>query len=436
MKARFLRLIQSTIDAFWVLPAAIVAALAVLAVLVVDVQLLGHLPSWIPSNWIYGGGDTGARTLLGAIASSTIGVAGTLFSITIAALTLASNQMGPRLLRNFMRDRGNQLTLGVFLGTFAYCLIVLRAVRGGEADAFVPSLGVTIGLLLAATCIGLLIYFIHHVASRINVDTVIDLVHDDVIEDMQRLTRDEPCPSVDDAVDWSRAVSLCFPHSGYLQQVDTAALVDWAVDQDCVIRFVRRPGDFIYPHAPVALVSKPVDQAEAAIWSRIALSRQGGSPADFTFPIAQLVEVAVRALSPGINDPRTAMSVLDRLGATLAWLSRRHLGNGQHITAGELRLHLPAADYGDVAEVMFDMIRQSAAGSPVVLIHLMRVLTEVVGVETEPLRREVLIRHARIALKHGEDAFQCETDRIRLRSAHADFRRTLTQADPCPLTET
>lgn len=436
MTARLRRLVQSIIDAFWVVPAVLVAGLAVLAILVVDVQLLGHLPSWIPSNWIYGGGDTGARTLLGAIASSTIGVAGTLFSITIAALTLASNQMGPRLLRNFMRDRGNQLTLGVFLGTFAYCLIVLRAVRGGEADAFVPSLGVTIGLLLAAACIGLLIYFIHHVASRINVDTVIDLVHDDVIEDMERLTRKDPCPTIDDPVDWSRAVSVCFSHSGYLQQVDTAALVDWAVDQDCVIRFVRRPGEFIYPHAPVALLSKPVDEAEAALWSRIALSRQGGSPADFTFPIAQLVEVAVRALSPGINDPRTAMSVLDQLGATLAWLSRRHLGNGQYAQGGRLRLHLPSTDYGDVAEVMFDMIRQNAAASPVVLVHLMRVLTETAGVETDPRRREVLIRHAALALQQGEAGFECETDRTRLRSAHADFSRRLIEAAPSPLQKT
>ena len=146
MRARLLRFFQDVTDAFWVLPALIVLVLAGLAVVAVDIQLLGHLPDWIPSGWVYGGGDTGARTLLGAIASSTIGVAGTLFSITIAALTLASSQMGPRLLRNFMRDRGNQLTLGVFLGTFGYSLIVLRSVRGGEDGAFVPALGVTLGL--------------------------------------------------------------------------------------------------------------------------------------------------------------------------------------------------------------------------------------------------------------------------------------------------
>ncbi len=202
-----------------------------LAIVAVDIQLLGHLPDWIPSGWVYSGGDTGARTLLGAIASSTIGVAGTLFSITIAALTLASSQMGPRLLRNFMRDRGNQVTLGVLLGTFGYALIVLRSVRGGEDSAFVPSLGVTIGLLLAGACVALLIYFIHHVANRINVDTVIDLVHDDVVHDMERLTLEDPCPVFDDDIDWDAATAVCLPHSGYLQQLDTSALVSWACEQ-------------------------------------------------------------------------------------------------------------------------------------------------------------------------------------------------------------
>ena len=432
MRARLLRFFQDVTDAFWVLPALIVLALASLAVLAVDIQLLGHLPDWIPSGWVYGGGDTGARTLLGAIASSTIGVAGTLFSITIAALTLASNQMGPRLLRNFMRDRGNQLTLGVFLGTFGYALIVLRAVRGGEGEAFVPALGVTLGLVLAATCVALLIYFIHHVANRINVDTVIDLVHDDVIADMERLTLDDACPSLNDDIDWDAATAVCLPHSGYLQQVDMSALVDWATEHDVVVNLLRRPGEFVYPYAPIALISAPVDDAEAAVWGRIALSRQGGSPADFTFPIAQLVEVAVRALSPGINDPRTAVSVLNRLGAALAWLSPRHLDSGVRQKDDVVRLRVRPLGYSEVAGVMFDMIRQNAGTSPVVLIHLMAVLTAVAGVETAPERVEVLRRQARIADEEGQARFVNETDKVELAEAYALFLATASRQPKRP----
>lgn len=427
MRARLLRFFEGVTNAFWVLPALIVLALGGLAIVAVDIQLLGHLPDWIPSGWVYSGGDTGARTLLGAIASSTIGVAGTLFSITIAALTLASSQMGPRLLRNFMRDRGNQVTLGVFLGTFGYSLIVLRSVRGGEDSAFVPSLGVTIGLLLAGTCVALLIYFIHHVANRINVDTVIDLVHDDVVHDMERLTLEDPCPLFDDDVDWDQATTVCLPHSGYLQQLDASALVGWACEHDCVIRMLKRPGEFVYPFAPIALISRPVEGAEDAVFGRIALSRQGGSPADFTFPIAQLVEVAVRALSPGINDPRTAISVLNRLGAALAWLGPRHLHSGVHAEDGMVRLRIPPLGYAEVAGVMFDMIRQNAGTSPSVLTHLIAVLTAVAGIEANPERLAVLRRQARIADEQGQAQFVNETDKVELAEAYAAFLSTASR---------
>lgn len=417
MRAHLRKILMDLTDAFWTLPAVIVLLLSGLAVLAVDVQALGPLPSWIPDGWVYAGGDTGARTLLGAIASSTISVAGTLFSITIAALTLASSQMGPRLLRNFVRDRGNQVTLGVFLGTFGYTLIVLRSVRGGEDSAFVPSLGVTIGLLLAGACVALLIYFIHHVASRINVDTVIDLVHDDVLKSMERLTLEEEPPTRPDTIDWRKGCEVSLPDDGYLQQIDTQSLVDWAEKNDCVVSFLRRPGEFVFPHTAVARISKPIDDAEDAIRDCIALSRQGGSPGDLTFPVAQLVEVAVRALSPGINDPRTAISVLNRLGATLTSLSRRSLDDGVRETNGVVRVRFPPLDYADLTSVMFEMIRESAGGSPSVLIHMVTVLTEVAGVETAPDRLDAIRRQVWLADAEGKAKFLNEADRQRLSTA-------------------
>lgn len=421
MKARLLRLWQGLSDAFWTLPAAIVLALGALGVFVVEIQSLGSQASWIPDGWVYGGGDTGARTLLGAIASSTISVAGTLFSITIAALTLASSQMGPRLLRNFMRDRGNQLTLGVFLGTFGYSLIVLRSVRGGEENAFVPALGVTIGLLLAGACVTLLIYFIHHVASRINVDTVIDLVHDDVLESLNTLTGDDVSPTACDPWNWDCAVDVCLEQSGYLQQIDFDSLIKWAEQHDCGIDFMKRPGAFIFPHAVIARLSRPVDGAEDAIRGSIALSRQGGSPADLTFPIAQLVEVAVRALSPGINDPQTAISVLNRLGATLNTLSRRQLDSGIYEKDGVARVQFPPLTYDGVTRVMFEMIRENAGGSPSVLVHLINVLTEAARVEHDPSRLDALRRRAGEAEAEGRAKFVNASDRQKLTETYSSF---------------
>ncbi len=188
MTARFRKLLTVLGDTFWLLPGGMVVGGILLGVGLVAVDRSGAVPQWlIESPWLYNGGGTGARTLLGAVASSTIGVAGTVFSITIAALSLAAGQMGPRLLRNFTRDRGNQLTLGAFLGTFSYALMVLRAVRTHSEGEFVPHLSLSVAILLAFVCVATLVFFVGHMAGRINVDTVIELVSEDVRRAISRL---------------------------------------------------------------------------------------------------------------------------------------------------------------------------------------------------------------------------------------------------------
>lgn len=146
MKAELRKRLVQLSESFGLVPGCMVVAGVLLAVALLHVDRNGLLPEWlVESDWLYNGGGTGARTLLGAIASSAIGVAGTVFSITIAALSLAAGQMGPRLLRNFTKDRGNQFTLGAFLGTFAYSLMVLRSVRTQEEGLFTPHLALTVG---------------------------------------------------------------------------------------------------------------------------------------------------------------------------------------------------------------------------------------------------------------------------------------------------
>ena len=253
------------------------------------------------SGWLYNGGGTGARTLLGAIVSSTIGVAGTVFSITIAALSLAAGQMGPRLLRNFTKDRGNQATLGAFLGTFCYALMVLREVRTQAEGEFVPHLSLSVGILLAFICVGTLIYFVGHMAGRINVDTVIALVHEDVRDAMQRLTAKEPQADPPPMATWAQALPVIDTRSGYLQQLDQDGLADWASENNVAIRFLVRPGDYVFPGAAIAAVTPKIEGLDAAIRRATALGAQRVSSADLEFAVRQLVEVAVRALSPGIN---------------------------------------------------------------------------------------------------------------------------------------
>jgi uncharacterized membrane protein len=422
LTARFRKLLNDLGETFWLVPALMVLAGVLAAVGLVDLDRNGLVPqSLIDSAWLYNGGATGARTLLGAVASSTIGVAGTVFSITIAALSLAAGQMGPRLLHNFTRDRGNQITLGVFLGTFSYALMVLRSVRTPNEGEFVPHLSLSIGILLAFVCVATLVFFVGHMAGRINVDTVIEFVSRDVHATVQRLTVEQRQPAPPPAAFWNNAVPTADPRRGYLQQLDEDGLADWAAEHNTAIRLLVRPGDYVFPGAAIAMVSRPVAGADAAIRNATALGPQRVSSADLEFAVRQLVEVAVRALSPGINDPHTAISVLDRLGAALCDIVPLHLPTGVSIRGGGPVLVVPSVDYGGLVDAMFHLIRQNAAHSPAVLIRMLEVLSAVAGCERDPARVRALRRHANLVLGDATRNIATPADLDDIRARHARF---------------
>jgi uncharacterized membrane protein len=384
------------------------------------------------STWLYNGGGTGARTLLGAVVSSTIGVAGTVFSITIAALSLAAGQMGPRLLRNFTHDRGNQVTLGAFLATFSYALMVLRSVRTQDEGTFVPNLALSVAIFLAFVCVGMLVYFVGHMASRINVDTVIDLVSEDVRESIRSLTtegkqadqHDQPGEAF-----WHGAQPVRDPRRGYLQHLDQNHLASWAHEHGTAIKLLVRPGDYVFPGAPIALALPPVEGVGDAIIAATGLGSERTSSADLEFAIRQLVEVAVRALSPGINDPYTAISVLDRLGASLCDVACRELASGVTRQDDKVMLVVPVVDYDGLVDAMFNMIRQNAAGSPAVLIHMLDVLRAVASCEHQSSRSQVLRRHALLVSEDGERTIKNQSDLGDLRQRLAQFEATVATLD-------
>ena len=391
-------------DAFWLRPALVVAGCLLLGEAAVWAERAGWKASWLPEGWLYAGGEAGARALLGAVATSTIGVAGTTFSITVAALSLASGQMGPRLLRNFVRDAGNQLALGAFLGTFAYALVVLRTVRSVAEGAFVPHLGVTGALALALLCVATLVWFVHHIATGINVETVIEVVHEDLSAALARLTLDRPDPAAPADPPRGGGVPVVSSGGGYLRALDEGALADWAAERGATLTLLVRPGDYIYPRSPVAELSPAAqaEVAEAAVADAFSLGTRQAATQDIEFAVRQLVEVAVRALSPGINDPFTAMAVLDRLGAALCEVAPRHLPGDAILRDGRAVLRRRAVDYDGLCDAMFHMIRQyAAAGSPAVLIRLLETLARAAAVETRPERRAALRRHADLALAAG-----------------------------------
>ncbi len=359
------------------------------------------LPSWVEA-WVDAGGAAGARDVLGAVASATIGVAGTTFSITVAALSLASNQMGPRLLRNFTRDPGNQYALGALLATFAYALVALRSVHEAEEGAFVPQLAVSIALLLAFACVGVLIWFLHHVALSINVDRVVALVHGDLSEVLAKLPRKDGAEAEttgSQAVPEGPRASLLTPDGGYLRVLDDGAIADWAKQRDACVMLRVRPGDFVFPGSVIGEVVPAAarEDAQEALARALTLGGSRSVEQDLEFAVRQLVEIGLRALSPSINDPFTAMAVLDRLAAALCELASRRLPTGRIVIDERLRLSRGATDYAGLVDAMFHMLRQAGAGTPSVMIRLLEVLAETCAVERATDRRRCLLRHADLA---------------------------------------
>ncbi|MDO9429244.1 MAG: DUF2254 domain-containing protein [Methylobacterium sp.] len=422
MNSRVRAWLETLGDQFWLRPAVIVLAclgLGQFAVWLETAHVAGYDASSPEANWGYSGGAEGARALLSAVASSTIGVAGTTFSITIAALSLASGQMGPRLLRNFTRDGRNQVVLGIFLGTFAYALIVLRTVRTVQETPFVPHLAVTGAIALAMLSVATLVWFVHHIATSINVETVVDAVHQDLCKAVEERTLDAAgisAPTHDPV-----GSPFGVPGSGYLQALDAERLADWAHGRRVVLRLAVRPGDYVPAGLPLARVSTPVEGVEDAVARALTFGRRPAALQDLEFSVRQLTEIAVRALSPGINDPFTAGSVVDHLGDALCRLASRHLPTGVLEREGRIVLVHPATDYDGLCDAMFHMIRQNAAGSAHVLGRMLDVLGRVAQVERSPRRVRELRRHADLAVAAARRDVDDPSDLADLEASHRSF---------------
>ncbi len=421
---------------FWLRPTAMTLGAILLAYLLVQAEGSLELPAPL-DGWVYAGGTSGARDVLGVIAGAMIGVAGTTFSITVAALTLASNQMGPRLLRNFTRDPGNQYALGALVATFAYSLVALRSVHEAEDGEFVPQLAVSVALLLAFGCVGVLIWFLHHVATAISVDRVVALVHGDLSAALTALPRRErPTDQsglTEAGLPPTRETALLrAPGGGYLRVLDDAALADWAEEHDAVLCLRVRPGGFVFPGSVIGEVAPAETQGEAqvALGRAMSLGDTRSVEQDLEFAVRQLVEVGLRALSPGINDPFTAIAVLNRLGAALCDLAGRELPNGQSLRGNRLRVVRPATDYPGLLDAMFHMLRQGGAGQPAVMIRLLEVLAEVEAVERDPDRRRVLRYHAALAREGGLAGTNDAAARAAIEERHARVLAALDTIAP------
>jgi uncharacterized membrane protein len=394
---------------------------------------------------LFGAGAAGSRGMLTAIASSMITVAGVAFSITIVALALASSQYTSRILRNFMRDRASQAVLGAFVGIFTYCLMVLRSIRGGDEGVFVPSLAVLFAVVLAFVGIGCLIFFIHHIASSIQAEIIIQSAANETIDAVDRLfpaemgeaagadSAAEPLPGV---LAWQ---SIPARRTGYIQSVDGDGLLGFAAARNSVVRMERGIGEFVVEGAPLVSVAggkPPDDETAAQLDALYTVGRQRTMAQDAGFGIRQIVDVALKALSPGINDTTTAVICVDYLSAVLARLAVRQFESPNRLDHGELRVIARGPTFPDLLGQGFDQIRQNAAGNVTVLVSLLQAL-EVIAVRTQdPRRRQALKRQADLIADAAERSIPAPRDREGIQSALVRLSLVLDgncRGRPCPL---
>ncbi|HEU4820192.1 MAG TPA: DUF2254 domain-containing protein [Qipengyuania sp.] len=363
---------------YWFYPALFSIAGALLAVGLIWLdrhgfaEWLNQVPEIAPAR------PEGASNMLTVIAASMIGVASTVFSITIAAVAYASGTYGPRLLTNFMEDKGNQLSLATFIGTFVYAITVLRTVRAEDEVAptavdaaatslpgFVPQLSLLVAYLLMGLSVAVLVYFLNHIPASIQINTVLKGIGQRLIEHVRTDFPDPDCGREPERAPAGRPVLA--RNTGYVQMIDFDDLAALGQTHGCVVALKVRTGDFVHPGIPLAELSgvdrldhAGVDELDDAFI--VGATRTPRQDPDFL--IDELVEIALRALSPAINDPFTAITALHWLGAATAELGQRDLSRHARVEQSGRRVLPMPDDFAHYVERGFGNMRSAVSTSP------------------------------------------------------------------------
>jgi uncharacterized membrane protein len=425
LRTRLINILDRLRTNFWFVPAlmAIGAIVLAIATMWIDEGISDDtIREW---RWLYTGGAEAARQFLSTIASSVITVAGVVFSITIVVLSLASQQLGPRLLRTFMRDRVTQFVLGTFVSTFVFCMLVLRSVREIYEEPLVPHISVSVAAILALLSLAVLIYFIHHVSERIQAHYVIAEVAGDLQtavetlfprrlgEPPDALQPDDPAEDIPADFEQQARPIPAF-RSGYLQAIDNSGLLELAVKHDLVLRLNCRPGHFIVKGSDLmwACPSAHVtDQVIERINGTFILARQRTLTQDAEFAIEQLVEIAVRALSTGINDPFTAINCIDHLTASLCEISGREMPHPyRYDHEGRLRTIAYPQTFSSIVDQAFNQIRQHIADEPAVAIRMLDGIAIIGRCVRQREGRQTLLAQVMALYKACQRAIEDEKD--------------------------
>lgn len=354
------------LSGYWFIPTGILVLVSALAFALVEFDTRRAAGD---RRLGFTGGPDSARELLSAIASSTLTLTALVFSVTVIVLQLASGQFSPRVLRTFLRDHRSQATLGVFLATFMYALLVLREVRGedGAVDKFVPGVAVAFSFALVVLSIGFFIQYIHNITSSIRVIEIIDRVSRETADAIERMHPHHVDSSEDRALG-PVSVTVRSETRGVVTSVAVDTLMQVARRRGVTVAVVPRPGEFVATGMPLVTVhgdtSKLDDEDEREIRKSVRLMKERDPAEDPAFGFRQLVDIAERALSQGVNDPTTASQCLDHLHDLLRRLAERPLPPERVETAeGDIRVVVTQPTWDDYVALALDEIRHWGAGS-------------------------------------------------------------------------
>lgn len=361
------------------------------------------ISGWVPTVLFPSRQDPAvAQVIFSSIATSIMTVVSIVFAILLMTLTLASTQFSPRILISFVRDRTTQWTLGIFLGTFSYCMAALPAARA-LPHPFVPAATASGAMLLALGCVAWLIYFIHHISQSISVNHIVDRIARET-----ELVIDEymPHPSSpfrldeqEDASSNEAGAAILSRQSGYIRYVDINRLTALAREYGIWLRLERRVGHFVPAGVPIFWTSKPERVSAERAQHLLAALDMGPTRTmqqDVEFGIIQIVDIALRAISPAINDPTTAISCVDQLSRVIIhWLGRQPPKSRYYAPPHVLRLVVPWITFEGLIDTAFDQIRHYAIADLAVSLRLIRALQDIGCATRQPEQQRLLVELAR-----------------------------------------
>jgi uncharacterized membrane protein len=361
---------------FWFIPSILISLAAIAGVMLPALPLPTFLTKVLDRLFVIVDLEDSLEVVK-LIASSTITITSIAFSMTVVALVMASNQFGPRLIENFMQNKWTQLVLGIFTSTFVFCLVVISKINVSSDAAYYPQFAIVIAVLLAVICVFVLIFFIHHVATSIRADTVVKQISCSMMNDIRTLQSDRKrvhaFKSIVELENYTYKLSIVSKCDGYIQAIEYHQILNIAIQFDGLIVMQRRSGQYIVPGTPIAtLYNNAGIPNSISLDSALVIGEERTSLQDTLFAINQLVEMALRALSPSMNDPFTAINCIDRLASGLASFTEDSLPKTSIVDdKNELRMITNEATFSDLFKGAFNQIRQNSVNHTFVVMHLL-----------------------------------------------------------------